>query len=65
MVFGPEGGAGQTHAYTYANSQVHEGGNFHSSLTKDLQLKWGSLGSEEQGAANGRMVLKSLEKVFP
>jgi hypothetical protein len=41
---------GQTHAYTYANSQVpqvHEGGNFHYSLTKGLQLKWGSLGSEK------------------
>jgi hypothetical protein len=61
LAFRPGGGAGQIPAYTCVNSQVphaHEEGNFHSSLTKGLQLKWSSLGSEVmvregvQGAVN-------------
>jgi hypothetical protein len=52
------GGSGQTHANTYANSQVPsilERGNFHSSLTNDLQLKWSFLGSEGMGQGGVRV----------
>jgi hypothetical protein len=63
MALGSGGGAGWNHAYIYANCQapqVHEGGNFHSSLTKDLQLKWGSVGWEEagQGGEQGALNIK-------
>jgi hypothetical protein len=40
-------------------SQVYAGENFHSSLTKDLQLKWGSLGSEETDQGGGAVLCKS------
>jgi hypothetical protein len=45
VAFGPGGGSGWTHAYSCAlvlilRSPVHAAGNFHSDLTKDLQLKW-------------------------
>jgi hypothetical protein len=59
------------YAYTCANSpvpQVHKGGNFHCSLAKDLQLKWGSLGSEGTGQGGGTGCCKSgLKKsqIFP
>jgi hypothetical protein len=34
-----------------------QGGNFHSNLTKGLQLKWSSLGSEGMDQGEGSQVL--------
>jgi hypothetical protein len=53
------GRSGQIQAYTYGNSQApqdHVGRNFFSSLTKGLQLKWSSLGSEEMEMGQGGRV---------
>jgi hypothetical protein len=45
-------------------SPVHAAGNFHSDLTKDLQLKWNSLGSEVHGREEAAGCSKSGCKVF-
>jgi hypothetical protein len=40
------------------------GGNFHLNLTKYLQLKWGSLGSDEMGQGGGAGCFKSGHMIF-
>jgi hypothetical protein len=65
MTFWPGGRSEQTQACTCASSQllqVHEGGNRHSSLTKDLQLKWSFLDSEGMDQDMGEGAVGEIRK---